>query len=335
MNGCADPVIIVSPDQKITYLNKRAIEIFGTPSLLTEIISETDALSIARTPFFSVKELSVIKSDGKTIRQSAAVVDISPQDPSQQFILIVFKSSSSSHFSLNSREELLSSVAHDLKNPLGAIFGFVDAIIDTESASNLSTRQLEVLNRIRATTMRSIDMVKNFQLLSALHSGNIRRANIPCNLNVVVKGVLEATWREGVGAPRLTTSLCTSDLLIQCERIMLDRIVSNLLSNALRYTPPQHTIEIATCKKANNAVLTVHNTGSYISSEDQNRIFDRYVRANSSGGSSGSGLGLYIIKRISELISGTVSVKSSKTKGTTFVVELPLAITTPVAPVTE
>jgi signal transduction histidine kinase len=123
----------------------------------------------------------------------------------------------------------------------------------------------------------------------------------------------------------LTVELAKASLPVRVERIQLERIISNLFTNALKYTPAEGTITIKTLSEGGRAIFSINNDAPIIPAEELPYIFDRYKRGASSSGTTGSGLGLHIVKYLLEALKGSVRVRSNKEEGTTFVVSLPLA----------
>jgi signal transduction histidine kinase len=107
------------------------------------------------------------------------------------------------------------------------------------------------------------------------------------------------------------------------EKVQLDRILSNIVSNALKYTPPEGAITLKTGITANRIFASVNNTGAFIPQAELATLFDRYTRASTNRGKGGSGLGLYIVKTLVEANGGSVEIESSKEKGVTFTLYFP------------
>ena len=338
LQDSSDPVLIVTSASAIVGFNRQAAQVLGlhntkNPSL-AQFLSEGEIKEMLRTTHGSAVDVHLQLPDSTRLHQVAFVLDLASAELSEQRLLVMFKSGGLSDFGQNRREEFLSTVAHDLKNPLGAIFGFSDALLDTDGEPAMSQKQRDVLARIRSTAMRCIDMVKNYQTLSSLQGGSLRIPPMPSNLNAVVRTVVESTWREGPEMPKLCLALASIDLPVRAERIMLDRIVSNLFSNALRYTPPRGTVTVGTRAELNQIFLEVHNTDAIIPAAEIPGIFDRHARASNSAGTTGSGLGLFIVKQITQLFGGQVQASSAEDVGTTFTVTLPLAHEEGILPVT-
>jgi len=145
------------------------------------------------------------------------------------------------------------------------------------------------------------------------------------DLNSAVRNVLEYAYRDQSDLQRLTLDLSHGELLVRLERAPLERIISNLLSNALKYSPPHCPITITTRYDHQQAILQVNNKGTPIPHAEQKILFDKYARASAAGRSSGSGLGLFIVKTTAESAGGAVELESDSINGTTFTVSLPCA----------
>lgn len=221
-------------------------------------------------------------------------------------------------------EEFLATIAHDLKNPLGAIFGYADTLLDTGLGKDLSKDQRDILMRIRDTAARSIELVVNYQHLvkfgSLTHEGLLGQ----CDLNDALARVVEYQWREKPDSPDLQVVYSKDTPVVSLERVHVERIFTNLLSNALKFTPSRGTIKIKTYSEDQLAFTEFFNSGSFIPESEYSLLFKRYGRASNAKNISGSGLGLFIVKRILDIAGGTISVQSEPHTGTTFKVGFPV-----------
>ena len=124
---------------------------------------------------------------------------------------------------------------------------------------------------------------------------------------------------------------CTGNAVVMADRLMLERALGNLLSNALRHAPPESVVRLTAEGSAGQVVVSVHNTGDRIPADELGRVFDRFYRADKSRqrASGGTGLGLAIVRSIMELHGGAVRVESSEERGTVFSLLFPAAATLP------
>lgn len=233
--------------------------------------------------------------------------------------------SSASSGADSARNEILATAAHDLKNPLGAIFGYADVLLESALGSSLSDKQREIIGRVRTTAARSLELVRNYQQLAELaeRSGQVEPGK--CDVAAVVRAVVEYAYREDPAAHQVHLALPSTPLVAKIDRIQLDRVLSNLFGNALRYTPRGGSIVLRARAEGSFILLEVANTGASIAPDEMPHLFSRHFRARSSQGTSGTGLGLYIVKQILEGIHGSIFVTSDPATGTTFTIKIPAA----------
>ena len=105
----------------------------------------------------------------------------------------------------------------------------------------------------------------------------------------------------------------------------ITKIVGNLISNAIKFTPADGVVTISTETRSNRFILTVQDNGCGISAQDLPYIFDAFYQCNSSSRTAGSGIGLSLVKQLVEAMNGAVSVESQENSGTSFTVDLPLS----------
>ena len=145
-----------------------------------------------------------------------------------------------------------------------------------------------------------------------------------CDLNEIIRTVIDYTWREDRRVPPVVLSLSSGQLLVKSEKIDLERLVSNLFTNALKFSVSNKPITITSglCSPGDGPYFTVNNFGPVILPSETQQIFERYSRTSSSKGVAGSGLGLYIVRLILDKMGGQIEVTSSNEEGTTFKVSL-------------
>jgi signal transduction histidine kinase len=143
------------------------------------------------------------------------------------------------------------------------------------------------------------------------------------DLAAITRDVVERFSDEAVKA-RCTVEVASESVVGDWDRLRLEQIVTNLLTNAFKFGPG-HSIEIAVARAGANARLTVTDHGIGIAREDLDRIFRRFEQAGSTRGHGGLGLGLYIVRGIVEAHGGTIRVDSEPEMGSTFTIELPVS----------
>ncbi|MCB0310647.1 MAG: HAMP domain-containing histidine kinase [Bdellovibrionales bacterium] len=313
-------------DGTIFWLNQAARQLFNLNSAnqltMQQFVDPATTASIMETCDLATFEVDV-KIRNLVLKKFLLVVNSDCADPDSAFVMIAFFDTQTALHRGQQHTELLATAAHDLKNPLGAIFGYADILLDTEAGKGLNQQQKEIATRIRQTALRSLELVRNYQQLISISQPQGVAPYMRSELNAVVTAVMESTWRKDQRVAPLNSDLASRELWINAHKVQLERIASNLIGNAIKYTPQYGKIEVRTFLESPNAVLEVYNSESYIKPEEQTQIFELAKRGSSAGEVSGSGLGLYIVKSIVNSLRGKVTVESSPQQGTCFRITLP------------
>jgi PAS domain S-box-containing protein len=226
------------------------------------------------------------------------------------------------------RTEVMSTVSHELRTPLTSITGYVELLVDGH-AGPLVPQQREMMEVIDRNSRRLQELVDDLLLLSQLDQGTAHEdlAWEVVDLREIVHRSVE-TVRPLVSGrvQRLTITMADEPVLVRGDAGQLDRALTNLLSNACKYTFPGGQITVGLdAPDHQSARLWVADNGVGIPALELTRLFTRFFRASSgrATGASGSGLGLAIVKSLVELHGGRVSVTSEQGIGSTFVLTLP------------
>ncbi len=220
------------------------------------------------------------------------------------------------------RQEFLHIIGHDVKAPLTVIQGFASAL-RSGLYGDLDREQSQCVERILEASRRVRDLMEQFLLAERLGDGECWPARPGPARGVLESAVagMEAVARErGVGL----VSSCTVDPHAQVGDVEgFKHLLDNLLSNAVKFTPTGGRVEVRLDQDGDTLVLQVRDTGRGIPQGDRERIFERFFRASNAGGAPGSGLGLYIVKRLVERMKGSLDLESAPDEGTRFTVRLP------------
>lgn len=221
------------------------------------------------------------------------------------------------------RKDFVANASHELRSPLTVISGYLDALADDDNLDpSWNTPLLEM--RRQAERMRTI--IKELLELSKLESGERTQDDRPVDM-----GGMLALLRKEVMAldhrPREVRLALESDALLKGVESELHSIASNLISNAVKYTPPEGEIELRWWTDESGAHLSVRDTGVGIAEEHIPRLTERFYRVDPGRARSmgGSGLGLAIVKHALQRHGGTLEVKSKEGMGSTFICHFPSA----------
>ncbi|HEY5486689.1 MAG TPA: HAMP domain-containing sensor histidine kinase [Candidatus Limnocylindrales bacterium] len=226
--------------------------------------------------------------------------------------------------------EFLADVSHELRTPLAALRTFNELL--QEKAGNDVAARAEFLESSAQQIERLDWLAQNLLELSKLDSGLVRLDLRPDDLRATVQSAVEqaeaAAERRGV---RLTTEFPETPLVVRHDPQRLGQVVSNLVGNALKFTPRGGSVVVTLGEYRHGARIQVIDTGVGIDPTELPHIFERFYRGAraSEARSSGSGLGLAIVRSVVEMHGGRVMVESRLHVGSTFTVTLPTDPRTP------
>lgn len=229
-------------------------------------------------------------------------------------------------------QQFTADAAHELRTPLAAIRATLEATLQDSDLSQTETRNsLQVIER---QSHRLAQLVQDLLLLSRMDLQVSQGKHEPCCLNDVIDDLTEELTGLALKANvLLTTELqVTHPLYVMADEGQLYRLVGNLMTNAVQYTPAGGKVWVMLGQDDQFAVIQIQDTGIGIPLTEQNRIFDRFYRVHSdrSRQSGGSGLGLAIAQAIALSHQGDIKVQSEPGKGSLFTLRLPLTSAQPV-----
>ena len=233
---------------------------------------------------------------------------------------------------LNSlKSELMRRTSHELKTPLVSIKGYSDLLLNVHK-DKLDDYVLASVVEIKQGCERLESLIQDILNTSELESGVVKLNKIVEDLSFFIK----LSVRELRGLAKLrnhTINLTLPDKLITSfEPEQMHQVISNLINNAIKYTPPEGTIEIESEVEDKMIIISIKDSGIGLTEEEKERLFTQFGKIERYGQgldiiSDGSGLGLYISKKIVELHGGKIWVESEgRNKGSTFFFTLPIII---------
>jgi signal transduction histidine kinase len=224
----------------------------------------------------------------------------------------------------NEKNEFLGIAAHDLKNPLTVILGNAELM---QMIDNPATRH-KCNQTIIAAATRMRDLIASLLDANAIEQGRFISKIEDCDINEIVEQCVESN-RATADRKNIRLRLGFSEnLWAKVDRAATMQIFDNLISNALKFSPPQTTVLVHTLPERDCVMVSVRDEGPGINTEDQKKMFQKFTRltARPTGGESSTGLGLAIVKRLVDGMAGTIQCQSAVGTGTAFLVRLPLGI---------
>jgi len=224
------------------------------------------------------------------------------------------------------KNEFMGIAAHDLRSPLGAVKGFAELILEE---GEMPRAELEgYLARIRDTAARMAEMVQKLLDANRIERGEMKLNLAPTDLAVLLHSAVES-YRPRAAAKQQTIHLETEEasLMVLVDPQVTVQVLENLVSNAVKYSPPGKNIHVRLKRLPGAARCEVQDEGPGLSAEDQKKLFGKFARlsAKPTGGEDSTGLGLSIVKRMVEAMSGQVWCESQPGQGAMFVVQFRLA----------
>jgi signal transduction histidine kinase len=232
------------------------------------------------------------------------------------------------------KDEFIATLSHELRNPLAPLASSVQ-LLRLMSAQNPELRAVHAVMERQMTQL--VRMVDDLLEISRITTGKLELRKRPEDLAAVIRTALETSGpviRSGGHEVRL--SLPPEPLTVHGDRVRLAQILTNLLNNAAKYTPPGGVISVRATAKDGQAVVSVRDNGAGIPSELMTRLFQMFSRGEELNGSAvpGLGVGLALARRLVELHGGSISARSEGAgRGSEFEVRLPLTSASPPEPV--
>jgi signal transduction histidine kinase len=221
------------------------------------------------------------------------------------------------------KDEFLAMLGHELRNPLSAITSAASLIAKEGISESASERAKIILHRQTKHLTRIVDDLLD---LSRVMSGKVLLSSQPIEFSKIVQDCLETVTASGRTANH-KVNVSTEIAWIDGDAARVEQIVTNLIDNALKYTPSGGTIDVNVRLKEQVVALTVNDSGIGIPGDLLPRVFDVFVQGEISldRAKGGLGIGLALVKQLVELHNGTIAVMSGGANaGSTFEIELPL-----------
>ena len=220
-------------------------------------------------------------------------------------------------------KELITNINHELKTPLSIIKGFTEALKEEIEGEDIDIKQVKnFTNTIYKHVLRLEDVLNNILFLIKDKDGFKEIKKVKLDLAVLLEEVIDSfKIIAEKSRMRIEKIVEGKDLEIYGNSVLLRQAIANLLENAIKFSPPGSKIEVRLKKeKDGHIALYVKDEGIGIPFEYQDKIFEKFFKVNSTRQREGSGLGLFITKKIVELHNGNIKVVSAPQKGSTFII---------------
>jgi len=223
------------------------------------------------------------------------------------------------------KRQLVSALAHDIKNPLGVIMFCADTVAGRLEKGIHDEENSRALHSIQDNGQRIVKLVTGFLDASKAESGKMEMLQEPVNLNRLLHNVGEQQM-ENMRKKQISLETELEQPLpnVLGDEGQLERVLWNLIGNAIKFTPSGGTIRMSSRADDGHVSISVKDTGMGIPEDELPQLFTEFRRLKGTAKIEGTGLGLFIVKTIVEAHGGTISAQSTEGQGSTFIVRLPI-----------
>ena len=228
------------------------------------------------------------------------------------------------------KDDFIGIAAHELRTPLAALKGYTQMLTRQAALGNgekLADWQEEAIEAIDLATSRLVELTDDLLDVTRLQGGRLEMQSEPTDLVALLRRVINRI-RVTTDSHTFTFSATPEHIVVPIDQQRIEQVMTNLLNNAIKYSPNGGPIEITAWEKpeSGEALLSIRDSGIGIPLEQQSRIFGRFERATNAKAREikGTGLGLYLCRELVERNEGRIWFESREGKGSTFYVQLPL-----------
>jgi two-component system heavy metal sensor histidine kinase CusS len=209
-------------------------------------------------------------------------------------------------------------LAHELRTPIGNMLGEAQVALTRKRTPD---EYRAVIESAAAECERLSGIIDNLLFLARAESAEQQISRSSFDARAAVEKIV--SFYQTLAEDRQVEITCTGDAEIFADPILFNRVIGNLIDNALRFTPENGSIRVGIRAVAKGVEISIADTGSGIAAEDLPRVFDRFYRADPSRSSAGTGLGLSLVKSIVDLHGGSAKIESASERGTTVTLIFP------------
>ncbi|MCX6858006.1 MAG: HAMP domain-containing sensor histidine kinase [Verrucomicrobia bacterium] len=213
-------------------------------------------------------------------------------------------------------------VSHEFRNPLAAIMSCSDVLQRTRGQISAEEHDIQISD-IQQSVRRMADMMEEVLLLGRAEAGRMPCEPEPVDLHVFMLKLTDQISSASNGRCPIELTVDPQIPQQMMDPSLLQHILGNLISNAVKYSPPGMSVEVSVKPESGTVIFTIHDYGLGIPTLDRPRIFEPFQRGSNVGETAGTGLGLAIAERCARAHGGSISCESAAGEGTTFTVRLP------------
>jgi signal transduction histidine kinase len=346
LSSIGEGVIVIGVDNSLLFMNAAAKSILGfsagigqsadwlrkykiiNPETKKVFTPEEDPIqrALQGERITSVDGIVPNPTTGKNVYITATVCPVQTHTKRRIGIVITFRDMSREKEIDKAKTEFVSLASHQMRTPLSAVSWYTEMLLDGD-AGKITAKQKQYLKEVYFMNRRMVELIDTFLSVSRLELGKLVADNKPVKVTEVAEYII-AEEKKAIQEKEILVEMHFDDTIgmITTDRKLLSIVFQNLLSNAVKYTPAHGRIDFSIQKEGSKLMVKVADTGMGIPEAQQAHIFKKMFRADNARAqdSEGTGLGLYIVKSIVELLKGEICFTSKEGVGTTFQITFPI-----------
>jgi PAS domain S-box-containing protein len=267
-------------------------------------------------------ELQIVTAEGSTVWLSCSYSRIPAGEGRSDTLVIVARNITQARELERLKDDFVAVVSHELRTPLVPIKGWAQTLLNRGDRLSDDQRRTAVQS-ILAQAQKLESLVLNILEASRIEAGRVEGEGLADAGAIAARLVEDTLAARPDRSIRLRPAFVPSN--VSGSAVWVERAISNLLANAIKYSPDDEPVDVAIDVAGSNVLIAVTDRGPGIAVEAQERIFERFERLEETRKQTGTGLGLYITRRLARAMGGDVTVSSVPGAGSTFLLRLPTA----------
>lgn len=316
-----DGIVLIDDQQKVVAANATAIRFFKNP-----MVGETAVAAMRHHSIQNILQHSTKSDENETLletREGTCQVKLSKFTTVQGYaMLLTLHDVTALNRAKRARHEMVSNISHELRHPITNIGLLTETLMDPSiRKSKKGRKMLETIQR-EVETLKQL--VQEMQDLARIESGQMPIKLVPISLSIPIENGTEPHRALAETKGQVIKIEVPDSIMVLADNLHIERVVRNLVHNAVKYTPEGGEIQIRAFAEADEAIISISDTGPGIPEDERERIFERFYQVDKSR-HDGTGLGLAIARHIVLAHGGKLWVESLENEGSTFFFTLPLS----------